>query len=74
MLAITYFHLFSEISLSIYWEGDLKANVKREYFFLVEIIQSKWHNLSLCPVPCGQKGTDSYETSRFDLIFSCYNR
>lgn len=33
MLAIIYFHLLSEISLSVYWEGQQKAKVKREYFF-----------------------------------------
>lgn len=33
MLAIIYFHLLSEISLSVYWEGELKAKVKRAYFF-----------------------------------------
>lgn len=39
------------------------------FLLLVEIKQSSWHNLSLWPVPCSQKGTDSYETSRFDLVF-----
>lgn len=33
MLAIIYFHLLSEIPLSVYWEGELKAKVKRAYFF-----------------------------------------
>lgn len=33
MLVIIYFHLLSEIPLSVYWEGELKAKVTRAYFF-----------------------------------------
>lgn len=33
MLVIIYFRLLSAIPLSVYWEGKLKAKVKRAYFF-----------------------------------------
>lgn len=32
MLVIIYFHRLSEIPLSVYWEGELKAKVKEAYF------------------------------------------
>jgi len=53
MLAITYFYLSSEISLSVYWEGDLKANGRREhisfisYNYTVQIAQAL---LMACPL------------------------
>lgn len=33
MLVIICFHLLCEIPLSVYWDGELKAKVKRAYFF-----------------------------------------
>lgn len=50
MLAITYFHLLSEIPLPVYWEGDLKANMKKRVYFFYQL---KLNSPDGTTSPCG---------------------
>lgn len=72
MLAITYFHLLSEISLPVYWEGNLKGNVKKRVYLCYQLkLNSPDGKTSPCDLsPVVKKGLTA--TRQADLISLSY--